>query len=89
MAEYTPSEARVCIDYCNAVVARRFSMCDPGVGMARADAEFDRFIEKVKRDAAREAWDECADEGFDLGWLHGPGCTNLTNRNPYREETTP
>lgn len=57
MAEYTPSEARVCIDYCNAAVARRFSMCDPGVGMARADAEFDRFIEAVKRDAAREALD--------------------------------
>lgn len=59
--DYTPSEARVCIDYCNAAIRRK----GPGgqrVDIEEADAAFGRFIEAVKRDAAREALDGLAAE---------------------------
>ena len=52
--QYVPSEARVCIDYCNAAIARK----GPGgakVTMEEADQAFDRFLARVRRDAAREA----------------------------------
>lgn len=49
MTEFTPSEARVAIDYCNARTTR-----DPSVTMHEADAEFDRMIDLVKREAIWE-----------------------------------
>ena len=48
--QYVPSEARVCIDYCNAAIARK----GPGgekVTMEEADQAFDRFLARVRRDA--------------------------------------
>ena len=54
MAEYTPTEARVCIDFCNAATTRKGPSGDT-LTMEEADQAFDRFIARVRRDAEREA----------------------------------
>lgn len=33
--------------------------------------------------ARGEAWDECAVEAYDLGWMHDYGRDDLRRRNPY------
>jgi hypothetical protein len=38
------------------------------------------WLASVKADA----WDECAQEAYGLGWLHESSLFDLENRNPYR-----
>ena len=58
---------------------------------AAVDAAFDRFLARVRRDAAREALDGLADEVTHVNWdLDGPAFAlrvrRFKNRN-YPEET--
>lgn len=80
---YTPTEGRICIDFCNAAVQRK-GPSGERLTMEEADAAFDRWLAKVRTDAAREAMEslqafakECMDgkhgdldhETF-AGWHH-------------------
>lgn len=40
--------------------------------------------EKAVQERVAQAWDECARESHDLGWLHDWALSDLTGRNPYR-----
>lgn len=66
-------------------------------------AEFDRWlkahdravIERFLRErdrpvrmAQRTAWDNCAEEAYHCGWLHGPAVDDMHGRNPYRDSVT-
>ena len=80
--DYTPSEPTVRHSY--VVIEARSDLPE-------ARAEFDRFIAKVKRDAAREALDGLADEVTHVDWdLDGPAFALRVRRfktRNYPEET--
>ena len=43
---------------------------------------FRRWLDSIRA----EAWDQCAAEARDLGWLHDYAHADATARNPYRKE---
>jgi hypothetical protein len=44
--------------------------------------DFDRWLASVKADA----FDYCAQEAHDLGWLHEDALADVQRRNPWRGE---
>ena len=56
MNEYTPSEARICIDFCNAAV-KRPSTDGTFMSMEEADAAFTRWLVEHDRLVAERAWE--------------------------------
>ena len=40
----------------------------------------------ARREGQAEAWDECATESGERGWMHDYAVTEMQERNPYREE---
>lgn len=86
---YVPTEVRVCIDFCNAAITRN----GPGgekLTMEQADQAFDRFIAKVKRDAAREALDSYIEYGVKHAqkWSTPPDAGYFRDTH-YPEDVTP
>lgn len=53
MADYTPSTARVCIDFCNAAIQRR-QPDGSFMTMEEADAAFDRWMADVRASVLAE-----------------------------------
>ena len=43
---------------------------------------FHRWLNGIRA----EAWDQCATEARDLGWVHDDAHADVTARNPYRQE---
>ena len=83
--QYVPSEK---------AVRRAYTYYYDSAAIRRSDVEqeFDRFLARVRRDAAREALDGLADEVTHVDWdLDGPAFAlrvrRFKNRN-YPEETT-
>lgn len=73
---YTPSEARVCIDFCNAAMKRR-QPDGSFMDMEDADEAFSRFIAQVRA----EAWSEGHAQAMaNIAW------PQERKGNPYREE---
>lgn len=67
---YTPSEARVCIDFCKAAMKRR-QPDGSFMDMEDADAAFSRFIAQVRAEALRDAhadFQAYTDAGAPLGY---------------------
>lgn len=92
MSEYVPTtdEVRECW-----VMAEPSSDGYASAGLQVPDeagmyAEFDAWLDQVRADARREgqaeAWDECATESGERGWMHDYAVTEMWERNPYREE---
>ena len=44
-----------------------------------------RFLARVRRDAADEAWTDCVSEASALGWLHPSAALDMLDRNPHKE----
>lgn len=76
MSEYTPSEARICIDFCNAAM-KRSRPDGTFMSMEEADAAFTRWLAEHDRQVAERAWDE--------GYGSDEEC-HTPRRNPYRKE---
>ena len=86
--QYVPSEKavrRAYTYYYDPAIIRRFDH------HAAVDAEFDRFLARVRRDAAREALDGLADEAIHVNWeMDGPSFALRARRfknRKYPEET--
>jgi hypothetical protein len=76
MSEYTPTTAEV---------SRRYMLGaweESGDTSGDDVAQFDRWLASMKADA----WEECAQEAHDLGWLHEDALEDVQRRNPYRGE---
>ena len=73
MSEYTPGKDSVEMHYVTGAVA-----ANPGLTQIQARAEIDRFLARVKRDAAREALD-----GLSV-WLG-----DLAEKHPARSAHVP
>lgn len=78
MADYTPTGARVCIDFCNAATTRKGPGGDT-LTMEEADQAFDRFLVRVRRDA----WDACYHQ---MVTAPARGVTVTKKSNPYAPE---
>lgn len=65
MSDYTPTEARVCIDFCNAAVKRR-QPDGSFMDMEEADAAFSRWLaahdEAVRQEERERTINEAQDE---------------------------
>lgn len=70
MSDYTPTTEDV--EFCFV------GECDPEM-RSRA---FHRWLNGIRA----EAWDQCATEARDLGWVHDDAHADVTARNPYRQE---
>jgi hypothetical protein len=46
----------------------------------------DETVAIIRRSAMAKAWDECAQEAHDLGWIYEMALTEMKSRNPWRGE---
>lgn len=77
MSEHTPSEEYVRESYVRGATSRP----DP----RDREAEFDRFIARVRREAQWEAWTDCVSEASAAGWLPPSSVADMLYRNPFKE----
>lgn len=49
-------------------------------------ATIDIVDEELSRERKADAWDECAQEARDLGWIYEIALAEMKGRNPYRGE---
>lgn len=75
--QYTPTEARVCVDFCNAAIQRR-QPDGSFMSMEEADAAFSRWLAEHDRQVAERAWDE--------GYSRGNAHNGRRDDCPYRKE---
>ena len=79
---YTPTTEEVLDSYRRSIVWAR------GSG-AQSDAEFDRWLAEVRREAAEEAWDRATDLLSAHYLDRVPSAVDRLERsNPYRKEAT-
>ena len=76
--------------YANATAWSFDSDAEPHIVAARERqaAEFDAWLDReraaARREGQAEAWDECATESEDRGWMHDYAVNEMQERNPYR-----
>jgi hypothetical protein len=101
MSEYTPTTGEVRGWYLGLGIAGRAELSsecanefDRWLALVKADAyrmgynkaTADIVDEGRSRKAKADAFDGCAQEAHDLGWLHEDALADVQSRNPYRGE---
>lgn len=85
MSEYVPTTEQV-----NAFKAAWHDADDDGQAGKRVEIALAKVLgpalAAARREGQVEAWDECATESGERGWMHDYAVTEMQERNPYREE---
>lgn len=83
MSEYVPTPEQV-----NAFKAAWHDADDSGQAGKRVEIALAKVLgpalAAARREGQAEAWDECATESGDRGWMHDYAVTEMQERNPYQ-----